>query len=48
LSNGRIQVESKDDIRKRIGRSTDSADALALTCVPDSLFHPKYYGVLYG
>jgi len=29
-SNGRIKVESKDDIRKRIGRSTDAADALAL------------------
>jgi hypothetical protein len=27
-SGGRIQVESKDDIRKRIGRSTDSADAV--------------------
>lgn len=29
-SNGRIKVESKDDIRARIGRSTDAADALAL------------------
>lgn len=28
--NGRIQVESKDDIRKRIGRSTDKGDALLL------------------
>lgn len=28
--NGRIQVESKDDIRKRLGRSTDNADALLL------------------
>lgn len=27
-SAGRIQVESKDDLRKRIGRSTDSADAV--------------------
>jgi hypothetical protein len=27
-SGGRIQVESKDDIRKRIGRSTDSADGV--------------------
>jgi hypothetical protein len=27
-SGGRIQVESKDDIRKRLGRSTDSADAV--------------------
>jgi len=28
--NGRIQIESKDDLRKRIGRSTDNADALLL------------------
>ena len=28
--NGRVQVESKDDIRKRLGRSTDNADALLL------------------
>lgn len=27
-SGGRIQVESKDDIRKRLGRSTDSADGV--------------------
>lgn len=29
-SNGKIKVESKDDIRARIGRSTDAADGLAL------------------
>ena len=28
LSGGRIQVERKDDIRKRIGRSTDDGDAV--------------------
>ena len=28
--NGRIQVESKDEIRKRLGRSTDNADAVLL------------------
>ena len=28
LSGGKIQVESKDDIRKRIGRSTDDGDAV--------------------
>lgn len=28
MSGGRIQVESKDDIKKRIGRSTDYADAV--------------------
>jgi hypothetical protein len=27
-----IAVENKDDIRKRIGRSTDSGDAVALSC----------------
>jgi hypothetical protein len=27
-SSGQIKVESKDDVRKRIGRSTDSADAV--------------------
>lgn len=29
-SSGQIKVESKDDIRKRIQRSTDGADALGL------------------
>lgn len=28
MSGGKIQVESKDDIRKRIGRSTDDGDAV--------------------
>lgn len=39
-SNGRIQVESKDDIRKRIGRSTDAADAVALAFAPAALLPP--------
>lgn len=30
VRNGRILVESKDDIRKRIGRSTDKADAVIM------------------
>ncbi len=30
MSGGRIQIESKDDIRKRIGRSTDDADAVVM------------------
>jgi hypothetical protein len=30
IRNGRILVESKDDIRKRIGRSTDQADAVIM------------------
>lgn len=28
MSGGRIQIESKDDIRKRLGRSTDDGDAV--------------------
>lgn len=32
LSGGKIQVESKDEIRKRLGRSTDSADAVIQAC----------------
>jgi hypothetical protein len=28
MAGGKIQVEAKDDIRKRLGRSTDSADAV--------------------
>jgi len=28
MSGGRIKVESKDEIRKRIGRSTDDGDAV--------------------
>jgi hypothetical protein len=33
-SGGRIQVESKDDIRKRLGRSTDDGDAVVQAFVP--------------
>lgn len=33
--NGRVQVESKDDIKKRIGRSPDRADALCLAVCGD-------------
>ena len=28
MAGGKIQVESKDDIRKRLGRSTDSGDSV--------------------
>jgi hypothetical protein len=31
-STGRIQVEPKDDTKKRIGRSPDRADALMMSC----------------
>jgi hypothetical protein len=31
-SSGKIQVESKDEIKKRLGRSTDSGDAVVQAC----------------
>jgi hypothetical protein len=34
-ASGRIQVESKDDIRKRLGRSTDAADAVVQAFWPE-------------
>jgi hypothetical protein len=37
-SAGKIKVESKDDIRKRLGRSTDAADGLALAWYPAHSF----------
>lgn len=40
LSGGKIQVESKDDIRKRIGRSTDDGDAVVQACWSDSVDFP--------
>jgi hypothetical protein len=36
MSNGRIQVESKDEIRKRIGRSTDDGDAVVMAFAPQA------------
>lgn len=33
---GKIEVESKDDIRKRLGRSTDHADAVLQTLLTDA------------
>lgn len=35
MSGGRIQVESKDDIRKRLGRSTDDGDAVVMAYWPE-------------
>jgi hypothetical protein len=37
LAGGIIQVESKDEIRKRLGRSTDSADAVIQAFWPDGM-----------
>ncbi len=34
-SNGKIKIEEKDEIKKRLGRSPDKADAVALTYWPD-------------
>ena len=39
-SDGRIQIEPKDDIKKRIGRSTDRFDALANTFYPTDVRKP--------
>jgi hypothetical protein len=36
---GKIYVEAKDDIRKRLGRSTDSADAVCQTLLLDAEFN---------
>lgn len=36
---GRIQVESKDDVRKRLGRSTDHADAVGQSLLTDAEFN---------
>jgi hypothetical protein len=35
---GQIQVESKDDIKKRIGRSPDRGDAIIYASIPESHF----------
>lgn len=46
MSGGKIQVESKDDIKKRIGRSTDTGDAVAEAFWPNSASWTKAYGVV--
>lgn len=43
-SDGRIQVESKDETRKRIGRSTDHADAVMQSCWPTGESWAEAYG----
>lgn len=41
---GAIKLEAKDDIKKRIGRSPDAADAVALACLaPSRTFDPVLY-----
>ena len=33
---GKVQLESKDELRTRLGRSPDRADAVAMTCMDDN------------
>lgn len=37
VSGGKIQVVSKEELRKKLGRSPDDADAVMLACLPDEL-----------
>lgn len=46
VSGGKIQIESKDDIRKRLGRSTDDADAVVMAFWPASGGWRDAYGVI--
>ena len=45
-SKGRIKMEDKDAVRKRVGRSPDHADALALTFAPSAPPKPEPRAVL--
>ncbi|MBX4215688.1 hypothetical protein KW797_01945, partial [Candidatus Parcubacteria bacterium] len=40
-SAGRIQVESKEDMKKRLGRSPDAADGVALSLIPVDLLYKR-------
>lgn len=42
LSGGKIQIESKDDIKKRIGRSTDDGDAVVMAVAGEGLFNDDW------
>ena len=46
MSGGKIQVESKDDIRKRIGRSPDDGDAVVQAFNGDGGSYLDAYGVV--
>jgi hypothetical protein len=46
LSGGKLKMESKDDIRKRIGRSTDKADAVIMALFTASGSWHDAYGTL--
>jgi len=45
MSGGKIRVESKDDIKARIGRSTDDGDAVVMAFWPRSSGWSDAYGV---
>jgi hypothetical protein len=47
MSGGKIKVESKDDIRKRIGRSTDHGDAIIHAFWPRHAGWADAYGMRY-
>lgn len=41
-STGKIRVEEKDEIKKRLGRSTDTGDAVVMSFAPDApVYRPK-------
>jgi hypothetical protein len=40
-SNGKIEMESKDEVRRRTKSSPDEADAVMLSCLPDGLSGPS-------
>ena len=42
VSGGRIQVESKEDVKKRIGRSTDDGDAVIMAYFGKDMWHGIY------
>ena len=46
MSGGKIQVESKDDIKKRIGRSPDDGDAVVMAFNGDGGSYMDAYGVV--
>lgn len=46
-TDGKLQIESKDDLRKRLGRSTDAGDAVVMACYDgrDAVGIPDLTGV---
>jgi len=46
-STGKIKVESKDDVKKRIGRSPDSGDAVVMAFAPAEPYEEPYEEMVY-